>query len=90
MTKILKRIHELKVGDIVKEHGGTFRVIENAREAGFARPMSAHLTYAAGPSACAVAKSVCIDGCIPGYFQPGSEWTFQGNFLAPRCVVIVE
>jgi hypothetical protein len=66
-----KRIHDLKVGDVVRAHGGVFCVIENAH----------------GPSDCAVARAICIEGRIPGYFAPGSVRTFQGNLLAPRVTL---
>ena len=81
-----KYIHQLKVGDIVHAHGGVFRIVENARESITHRPQSAHLTPAHGPSDTARAKAVCIKGTIPGYFSPGSEWTFQGNFLAGKQI----
>jgi hypothetical protein len=85
-----KRIHDLKVGDVVAEHGGKFRVTESARESQGHRPQAAHLTTAHGPCDCAVAKAVCIEGRIQGYFAPGSTWTFQGNFLAPLCTMTGE
>jgi hypothetical protein len=85
-----KRIHDLKVGDVVTAHGGKFRVTENARESQGHRPQAAHLTTAHGPCDCAVAKAVCIEGRIQGYFAPGSTWTFQGNFLAPLCTMTGE
>lgn len=83
-----KRTHELKIGDIVAEHGGTFEVLENARSSLGHRPMADHLTEAQGPSDCAVAKAKCISGNCGGYFYPGSEWVFQGNFKAPKHNVI--
>ena len=82
-----KYIHEFKIGDIVHKHGGVFRIVENARESLFHRPQSAHLTTADGPSDTARAKAICIKGTIPGYFKPGAEWTFQGNFLAGKYIV---
>lgn len=82
-----KYISEFKAGDIVKEHGGTFRILEDARSSNHHRPMAAHLVTAHGPSDCAIAKAECIDGQVQGYFWPGSEWTFQGNQLAGRYEV---
>lgn len=82
-----KHIHELKIGDIVHAYGGLFRIVEDARESVWHRPQSAHLTTAHGPSDTARAKSVCVKGTVPGYFSPGSEWTFQGNFHAGKCIV---
>lgn len=78
MSLIRTRIADLKIGDIVHANGGKFRVIENARESVSHRPMAAHLVQADGPSDCAVAKSVCIEGEVRGYFKPEYEWTFQG------------
>lgn len=72
---------QLKAGDIVHAHGGIFKVIENARESQSHRPQDDHLVTGHGPSDCAVAKAICIEGETPGYFKPGSEWTFQGNHL---------
>jgi hypothetical protein len=71
-----KFIKDLKIGDVVRAHGGVFRVIENAHESQGHRPQSA-------------ARAVCIEGRIPGYFAPGSIWTFQGNLLAPRVTLAV-
>jgi hypothetical protein len=85
-----KRIHDLKAGDVVAAHGGKFRVTEGARESQGHRPQAAHLITAHGPCDCAVAKAVCIEGRIQGYFAPGSTWTFQGNFLAPLCTMTGE
>lgn len=82
-----KFIHQLKKGDIVSAHGGKFRVTEDARESNAHRPMVAHLEVAHGPSACAYATAVCIEGEIPGYFKSGSEWGFQGNFNAGKYKV---
>ena len=82
------RIHDLKAGDIVLAHGGKFCVTENAHESQGHRPQAAHLVTAHGPCDCAVAHAVCLEGTIPGYFAPGSIWTFQGNFLAPLCTVV--
>lgn len=84
-----KRIHELKAGDIVQAHGGRFRVIADAFECVYAGPQSDRLKRADGPSAVAGAKAVCIEGIVPGYFHPGSEWYFQGNFNAPlQCIEV--
>lgn len=83
-----KLIHDLKVGDIVLAHGGKFRVVQNARESQGHRPQAARLTVAHGPSDCAVAKAICSEGKIQGYFSPGSTWYFQGNFSGPACTVV--
>lgn len=89
MNTNTKRIHELKAGDIVHAHGGRFRVTADACESNGHRPQSAHLEVAHGPSACAWAPAVCVDGETKGYFWPGSDWRFQGNFHAPlKCVEV--
>lgn len=77
---------QLKAGDVVHYYGGTFRVTEDARESQGHRPQVAHLTTGHGPSDCGVAKAVCLTGEVPGYFKPGSDWTFQGNHLASFAV----
>lgn len=80
-TTTLKTTSQLKAGDIVHAHGGVFRVVADARESIRHRPMADHLVIAHGPSDTAVAKAICIKGEVPGYFQPGSPWTFQSNHL---------
>lgn len=77
--KAYKRIANLKAGDIVHAHGGTFRILTNAVESSIHRPQSASLVYAHGPADCARAKSECLTGEVIGYFKPGTEWTFQGS-----------
>ncbi len=78
-----KFIHEFKKGDIVHFYGARFELIEDAHESGGHRPQAAHLVTAHGPSDCAVARSVCIDGQeTPGYIEHGRTWSFQGNHLA--------
>ena len=72
-------IAQLKQGDIVSYHGGKFEVTASPRESQGHRPQSAHLTTAPGPTNCAVVSAVCIEGEVPGYFKPGSPWTFQGT-----------
>jgi len=72
-------VAQLKVGDIVHFYGGRFEVQEDARELQCYRPESAHLTVAPGPVNGAVARAVCIEGSVPGYFEPGADWTFQGT-----------
>ena len=86
-----KYIHEFKVGDIVRAHGGKFRITQDAK------PSLAHHTidrtggqFKQLPEApdCAYADAVCIEGEFPGYFKPGSDWTFQGNFLAGKYTLV--
>lgn len=89
-----KRISELKAGDIVSAHGGTFRVIEDALESQAHRPRTwesgiGHKTLA-GPCDCAYARAVCVSGTVPGYFWPGSDWTFQGTWNAGLCDIVSE
>ena len=84
MATQFKRITvpELKKGMIVRQHGGRFEVLEDARYS------AAHVPYTGvGPSGCAVAASVCIEGEEPGFFSPGSSWGMQGNCLA---LVLIE
>ena len=88
-TTTRKYTSELKAGDIVRAHGGVFRIIEDARESQSHRPQAAHLVQAHGPSDCAYAKSICIEGEFAHYFWPGSEWTFQSNFRAGQWNVAV-
>lgn len=76
-------VPQLKAGMIVSKNGGRFRVLEDAR------PSRGHLpSNGIGPTDCAVAMSECIEGTVPGYFWPGSEWKFQGNQLARVCVEV--
>lgn len=86
-----KYIHQLKAGDLVRAHGGVFKVIEDAK------PSLSHHTrdHTGGqfrqlPEApdCAYAIAVCLEGEIPGYFKPGSDWTFQGNFKAGKLTLV--
>jgi hypothetical protein len=88
-----KYISELKVGDLVRAHGGIFQVTTDARESQSHRPT--YWISGAGrielPGACPVAyaTAVCIEGEIPGYFKPGSSWDFQGNFLAGKLTLVI-
>ncbi len=78
-----KYIHEFKTGDIVHCYGARFEIKEDAHESGGHRPRAANLETAHGPSDCAVAASVCIDGQeTRGYIEHGRPWTFQGNHKA--------
>lgn len=85
-TTTIKTTAQLKAGDLVHAHGGVFLITVDARESYGHRPMAAHLVQAHGPSDCAVAKSVCVEGEVSGYFKPGSEWSFQGNHRQQWCV----
>ena len=84
----MKFIKDLKAGDVVDAHGGRFFVIKDARESQGYRPQAGHLMTAHGPSECAVARSICMDGEVSGYFWPGSTWTFQGNLKAGMVKVL--
>ena len=88
-TTIRKFTSQLKTGDIVHAHGGVFRITKDARESQSHRPQAAHLVQAHGPSDCAYAESICIEGEFAHYFSPGSKWTFQSNFLAGQWNVAV-
>ena len=71
-----KTIHQFKAGDVVNFHGGKFLITEDASHAYMQDGLQ-------GPSDCAVAKSICIEGECGAYFSATqkSEWRFQGNFL---------
>ena len=90
---IKKYISEFKTGDLVRAHGGIFRVSHDARESQSHRPTywaggdRGHVTLP-GPCSCAYAEAVCIEGEIQGYFKPGSTWDFQGNFLAGKYSLV--
>lgn len=90
MTK--KYIAQFKAGDLVRAHGGVFKITEDAR------PSLTHGTrewisgkgfvyYPEAPD-CAFALAVCVEGNFPGYFEPGSSWNFQGNFLAGQYTLL--
>ena len=72
------RIADLKTGDMVSAHGGTFRIVEDARDSIGHAPADPISGWPVGPAGVAVAKAVCVAGQVPGYFWPGSDWTFQG------------
>lgn len=75
----ITNISQLRKGNIVQYYGGSFEITAEPRESQSHRPQSAHLTTAQGPTNCAVVDAVCIDGEVPGYFKPGTPWTFQGT-----------
>ena len=79
-----KRIAGLKAGDIVKAHGGTFRVLTDAAQSEGHRDSYWDMARRVieehpGPVDCAFAQAQCIAGLVAGYFWPGSGWTFQGT-----------
>ena len=83
-----KFIHQFKKGDIVHFHGARFEILEDARHSLGHLPRATHIEVAHGPSECAVASSVCIDGSeTRGYIEHGRPWVFQGNFRAGRYSV---
>lgn len=77
----VKTTHQLRKGDIVHMHGGTFEVMEDPH-ATFESPEGYWPQAFVGPSACVVAPSVCRSGVVRGYFSPGVEWNIQGNTRA--------
>lgn len=87
-----KYIYNLKAGDLVKAHGGVFKVIEDAHEVAWHRPRywtsGQGFVELMGPSDCGAAKAICIEGEFPGYFKPGSEWVFKCNALAGKYDLI--
>lgn len=74
----LTRIADLKAGDTVVQHGATFRVTEDAHDSIGHAPKDPATGWHLGPAGVAHAKAVCVEGSVPGYFWPGSEWAFQG------------
>lgn len=71
------------------EYGAVFKVIRDAVESQSHRPQAGHLQTAHGPCDTAWADGVWVSGTIvPGYFGPGVNWTFQGNFLADTYQVV--
>ncbi len=76
-TQIIKAPN-LKAGMVVQKHNARFLVKEDARS----------VSSLVGPANCVVADGECIEGVNPGYFHPGSAWTFQGNNLAVFCVEV--
>lgn len=77
MTKRTK-ICDLKLGDIVTAHGGKFEIIAAPYDSICHGPKCPTTGWSVGPAGVAVARAVCIEGSTPGYFWPGSDWTFQG------------
>lgn len=78
-----KYIHDFKAGDIVHFHGARFRILEDAKHSLAHLPEASAIERAHGPSDCAWAPAVCIDGSeTRGYIEHGKPWTFQGNRLA--------
>ncbi len=73
------RIADLKVGDIVNEHGGIFEITEHPHDSITHSTWKDLDGWCIGPSGVAVAKAKCLEGRVSGYFWPGSEWTFQGT-----------
>lgn len=66
MAKLVQ-VKDLKSGDIVNFHGGTFKITMNAEF------ISSRDVYRA--------ESECLTGESGGYFYPTSTWVFQGNDL---------
>lgn len=82
MNYVIKTAHQLRKGDIVREHGGRFEIVSDLRESSAHRPEGYWPQDAIGPSACVAADSICIEGSVPGYFHPGTPWSMQGNHHA--------
>ncbi len=72
------RIADLKVGDIVAQHGGLFRVQAQPYDSIGHAPQDPASGWHQGPAGVAVAPAICIQGQVPGYFKPGTEWKLQG------------
>ena len=94
MKTVKKTVHQLVKGDIVHAHGCRFEVTENARPSlgqntSDWSPSTGFVQHHQAPD-CAVAESVCIEGCVKGYIAVGERWGFQGNFLAGQYTVEVK
>jgi hypothetical protein len=79
---VLKNAHQLRAGMIVRCHGGRFQVTANPVESNCHHPEGYWPADPVGPSDCVVMTSVCLEGKVSGYFEPGSEWKLQGNTRA--------
>ena len=84
METKLVGVGQLKAGDVVRAHGGRFLVTEQPRSSEAHAPkgwVGSHEGYVRlqGPSDCAYTVARCIEGSVPGYFAPGSDWTLQGR-----------
>lgn len=82
---IEKTVLQLKKGDVVRFDNGLFEVTESAEQR---RPYHGPFDSEFGPWPFVVAKAVCLEGHVPGYYKPGSEWTFQGNIRRTVDVVV--
>ena len=79
----MKRVHQLKAGDLIRHYGAVFRVIEDARpsysfalwyrKAGKCEPLH-------GPVDTAEARAEWVGGEPTPYFSKDTPWLFQGNF----------
>ena len=85
-----KYIHQLKAGDIVQAHGGTFKILYDAKPSlsHHTRVHSSHgfMQLPEAPD-CAYTEGVCLTGYVQGYFKEGTNWTFQGNFKAGKVTL---
>lgn len=79
---ITKNAHQLRAGDIVHLSGGRFRITSGPRESQAHRPEGYWPHAGVGPSDCVSSIGICLEGEVPGYFRPGTEWHFQGNTRA--------
>lgn len=78
MNTTRTRIADLQPGDIVSAHGGMFRITAQPFDSICHAPQDPASGWNVGPSDVAVAPAVCLEGEVPGYFKPGSDWVFQG------------
>lgn len=83
---VTKNAHQLRKGDIVHFYGGRFEVTTDLRESSGHRPEGYWPAEGVGPSCCVCSVGICLDGEVPGYFKPGTEWNFQGNHRATFAV----
>lgn len=86
MKTTTKNTHQLRIGNIVHMSGGRFEITTTLRESNSHRPDGYWPAEGVGPSDCVTCVGVCLEGEVPGYFKPGTEWNFQGNTRATWAV----
>lgn len=82
-----KLIRNLIVGDVVSMHGGKFQIVAVPFDSIGHAPTDPATGWRMGPSGVSVARAVCLSGNVPGYFWPGSDWTFQGAHFVSVNVI---
>lgn len=88
LKTVQKTAHQLTTGDVVVMSGGRFQITGEPKESSAHRPEGYWPASGVGPSACVASPSVCLEGVVKGYFEPGSHWSFQGNTRALFAVEV--